>query len=633
MANADGVIAAREDLARQQKRGFALIAGIFVGLLLISLAASWAAIEAVNGTRAYATGEGRYSKAQKIAVLYLHRYADSGAGRDYQAFLAAIAVPRGDRAARLALEAPDADLAAARAGLIAGENHADDIDRMITLFRLFRGWGPFAAAVTDWQAGDAKVAVLIELGERLDQRIRDGSLDADSRARLLDAIDRLDDGLTPLEDTFSTHMGEAARAASRLVILGLSTTMILLWAIGMALAARLLGQQRVLDRQLETSERRFRDYAEVASDWYWETDPQNRIVFLSERFFAVGGATAQATLGQAAGDFVSAHAADPAALRNATVFTERRSFRNLHLRFTRSDGTIGYWSLAGRPRQDPDGNFLGYRGIGADISAAVNDALALRDAKNAAEAGNRAKSEFVANMSHELRTPLNAILGFSEIIKDRLFGPDATERYFDYTGDIHASAKHLLAIIDDILDLSKIEAGRNLLEESVVSVTEITQAARLLLRDRFEKAGLTLLVEVPEPAPQLCVDPRKFKQALLNLLTNALKFTPRGGMVTLAASFDAEGRFGFLVRDTGIGIAADNIDLVLSPFGQVASVLSRDHQGTGLGLPLARSLIELHGGQLSLTSELGVGTAMTLWLPAARVVPSPASADSRTLAG
>ena len=633
MANADGVTAAREDLARRQKRGFALIAGIFIGLLLISLAASWAAIEAVNGTRAYATGEGRYSKAQKIAVLYLHRYAESGAGRDYQAFLAAIAVPRGDRAARLALEAPDADLAAARAGLIAGENHEDDIDRMITLFRLFRGWGPFAAAVTDWQAGDAKVAVLIELGERLDQRIRDGSLDADSRARLLDAIDRLDDGLTPLENTFSTHMGEAARAASRLVILGLSTTMILLWTIGMVLAARLLGQQRALDRQLETSERRFRDYAEVASDWYWETDPQNRIVFLSERFFAVSGAAAQATLGQAAGDFVSAHAADPAALRNATVFTERRSFRNLHLRFTRSDGTIGYWSLAGRPRQDPDGNFLGYRGIGADISAAVNDALALRDAKNAAEAGNRAKSEFVANMSHELRTPLNAILGFSEIIKDRLFGPDATERYFDYTGDIHASAKHLLAIIDDILDLSKIEAGRNLLEESVVSVTEITQAARLLLRDRFEKAGLTLLVEVPEPAPQLCVDPRKFKQALLNLLTNALKFTPRGGTVTLAASFDAEGRFGFLVRDTGIGIAADNIDLVLSPFGQVASVLSRDHQGTGLGLPLARSLIELHGGQLSLTSELGVGTAMTLWLPASRVVPSPASADSRTLAG
>ena len=633
MANADGVTAAREDLARRQKRGFALIAGIFIGLLLISLAASWAAIEAVNGTRAYATGEGRYSKAQKIAVLYLHRYADSGAGRDYQAFLAAIAVPRGDRAARLALEAPDADLAAARAGLIAGENHEDDIDRMITLFRLFRGWGPFAAAVTDWQAGDAKVAVLIELGERLDQRIRDGSLDADSRARLLDAIDRLDDGLTPLENTFSTHMGEAARAASRLVILGLSTTMILLWTIGMVLAARLLGQQRALDRQLETSERRFRDYAEVASDWYWETDPQNRIVFLSERFFAVSGAAAQATLGQAAGDFVSAHAADPAALRNATVFTERRSFRNLHLRFTRSDGTIGYWSLAGRPRQDPDGNFLGYRGIGADISAAVNDALALRDAKNAAEAGNRAKSEFVANMSHELRTPLNAILGFSEIIKDRLFGPDATERYFDYTGDIHASAKHLLAIIDDILDLSKIEAGRNLLEESVVSVTEITQAARLLLRDRFEKAGLTLLVEVPEPAPQLCVDPRKFKQALLNLLTNALKFTPRGGMVTLAASFDAEGRFGLLVRDTGIGIAADNIDLVLSPFGQVASVLSRDHQGTGLGLPLARSLIELHGGQLSLASELGVGTAMTLWLPAARVVPSAAPADSRTLAG
>ena len=622
MAVADlaGLIAARANLARQQKRSFALIAGIFIGLLLISLAASWAAIEVVNGTRAYATGEGRYSKAQKIAVLYLHRYAESGAGSDYQAFLAAIAVPRGDRAARLALAAPDVDLPAARDALIAGANHADDVDRLITLFRLFRGWGPFAAAVADWQAGDAKVATLIELGAQLEQQSRDGTLDAASRARLLDAIDRLDDSLTPLENTFSTHMGEAARGASRLVILGLSATMIMLWAIGMALAARLLGQQQALDRQLDLSEQRFRDFAEVASDWYWETDPQNRIVFLSERFFAVGGATA---LGQDAGEFVSAHAADPVAQRNATVFTERRPFRNLHLRFTQSDGTVGYWSLAGRPRQDPAGHFLGYRGIGADISAAVNDALTLRHAKNAAEAGNRAKSEFVANMSHELRTPLNAILGFSEIIKDRLYGPDATDRYLGYAGDMHDSAKHLLAIIDDILDLSKIEAGRNALEESMVSATEIVDASRVLMGDRFDWAGLTLVIELPDPPPQLYVDPRKLKQALVNLLSNALKFTPRGGTVTLAALFDAEGRFGFLVRDTGIGIAADKIDLVLSPFGQVESVLSRAHQGTGLGLPLARSLIELQGGQLSVVSELGVGTTMTLWLPAARVSGAP----------
>jgi PAS domain S-box-containing protein len=622
MADIDGggLASARADLARRQKRSFGVIAGLFIGLLVVSLVTSWAAITLVNGTRAYATGEGRYSKAQKTAVMSLYRYAHSGADADYQAFLAAMEVPGGDRDARQALEAPTPDLAGARDGFIRGENHADDIESLITLFRLFRHWQPFAAAVADWHEGDARVGELVDLGAELKRRVGDGTLDDAERARLLAVIERLDDHLTALENIFSNDMGEAARDATRLVVLGLGTMMILLWAIGMAYAARLLRRQLALGRRLGASEQRFRDYAEVASDWYWETDAENRIVFLSERFFAVAGATAQAALGQLADDFIAAHAADQAARREVAVFTQRRAFRDLHLRFTRSDGSLGYWSLAGKPQHDPAGNFLGYRGIGADISAAVNDALALRHAKDKAEAASRAKSEFLANMSHELRTPLNAILGFSEIIMDRLFGPEASDRYTGYAGDIHASGQHLLAIIDDILDLAKIEAGRNQLDESVVSVTEIIDAAQRLLADRFERAGLNLQVELPDALPLLQADRRKLKQALLNLLSNALKFTPRGGTVTLAALTDAAERFGIAVRDTGIGIRAGDIETALSPFGQVESVFSRAHHGTGLGLPLARSLIELHGGALSLASEPGIGTVVTLWLPAARVI-------------
>ena len=276
-----GLARARADLARRQKRSFGVIAGLFIGLLIVSLVASWAAITLVNGTRAYATGEGRYSKAQKIAVMYLYRFAHSGADADYQAFLAAVAVPRGDRDARQALDAPVPDLAAARDGLARGQNHADDLDSLTTLFRLFRHWQPFAAAVGDWQEGDTLIEELVGLAAELKQHIDEGTLDEAGRTRLLTAIERLDDRLTALENTFSTQMGEAARDATRLVVLGLGTMMILLWAIGMAYAARLLRRQLALDRRLGVSEQRFRDYAEVASDWYWETDAQHRILFLS----------------------------------------------------------------------------------------------------------------------------------------------------------------------------------------------------------------------------------------------------------------------------------------------------------------------------------------------------------------
>jgi signal transduction histidine kinase len=241
---------------------------------------------------------------------------------------------------------------------------------------------------------------------------------------------------------------------------------------------------------------------------------------------------------------------------------------------------------------------------------------------------NRAKSEFLANMSHELRTPLNAILGFSEVIMRQLFGPGANEQYAKYASDIHASGQHLLAIINDILDLSKIDAGQSKLDESEVSVSELVHAAtHVLLGDHFRQAELELVVDLGDrPELRLYVDARKLKQALVNLLSNALKFTPAGGKVTLAVLSAPEGGLSFVVSDTGIGIAAAHIGTVLSPFGQIESVFSRKHQGAGLGLPLARTLIELQGGRLTLTSEVGVGTVVTLRLPAERVVIQPLEA-------
>lgn len=234
---------------------------------------------------------------------------------------------------------------------------------------------------------------------------------------------------------------------------------------------------------------------------------------------------------------------------------------------------------------------------------------------------NRAKSEFLANMSHELRTPLNAILGFSEVIKNRVLGPDALESYVNYADDIHAAGEHLLAIIDEILDLSRIEAAHNELQESKVSVLEIVHATtHTLLGNRFQEAGLELKVDLGDQELMLRVDERKLKQALVNLLSNALKFTPPGGKVTLAVVPAPDGSLGFVVRDTGIGIAPEDIGTALTPFGQVEAAFTRKHPGVGLGLPLARSLIELQGGRLTLTSEVGIGTVAALWLPADRLI-------------
>jgi PAS domain S-box-containing protein len=619
-------------IARHQVRSFALIVGTFIVLLAIALAASWLAIEVVNSTRAYATGEGRYSKAEKIAVLNLHRYAYSRYEGDYAAFLSAVAVPLGDRMARVELERSTPDLAVVSHGLQQGQNHLEDHGGMIRLFRWFSWWRPFAAAVADWREGDRLVEELLQQGARLDATVTDGSLDRVNRAAMLGEIDRIDEELTTRENAFSAHMGEAARAATMLVVVGLSATTVLLWLIGTSFASRLFRRQLALDRQLGSSEQRFRDYADVASDWYWEMDADFGVNYMSERFFAITGAAVENVIGRNAAEFIRDHSDNDRDQEYLAALGEHRPFRGLRLRYARADGTISYWSISGKPVTDVDGRFVGYRGVGSDVTAAASDAQVLREAKNRAEIANRAKSEFLANMSHELRTPLNAILGFADIIRSRLFGADAIDRYAGYAGHIHDSGAHLLSIIDDILDLSKIEAGHAELTQSEVELDSIVRSTRTLFGDRFEQAGIALRFEMPEFALRLLVDERKLKQALVNLLSNSLKFTPRGGSVTLAAAVTADGGMALSVRDTGIGIAADQIETVLAPFGQVESAFSREHHGTGLGLPLAKSLIELHRGSLTLESEPGTGTTVTLFLPASRVVQQPVRESQMSLA-
>jgi signal transduction histidine kinase len=254
-----------------------------------------------------------------------------------------------------------------------------------------------------------------------------------------------------------------------------------------------------------------------------------------------------------------------------------------------------------------------------DITLRKQAEQALVAARDQADLANRAKSEFLANISHELRTPLNAVLGFSEVICHEMFGPVGVTRYKEFAQDIHDSGMHLLSIINDILDLAKIEAGRLELHDELISVEALFDAVQRIVRERVRNAGLRIAAEIAPDLPPIRADQRALKQILLNLLSNAVKFTPAGGQITLQATVEPDGGVAFRVRDTGIGIAAGDLSKALEPFGQVDSSLARKYEGAGLGLPISRALVELHRGRFALASEPGVGTTVTFSLPPDRI--------------
>ena len=258
---------------------------------------------------------------------------------------------------------------------------------------------------------------------------------------------------------------------------------------------------------------------------------------------------------------------------------------------------------------------------------AANQELA--KSKLAAESANRAKSEFLANMSHELRTPLNAILGFSEIISAESFGAVGDRKYVEYAKDIHDSGQHLLGIISGMLDLAKIEAGKMEMNEEDLQIGALVDACMRFVAVRAEAAGISLDARLAPDLPRLRGDLRQLRQVVLNLLSNAVKFTPVGGIVAVSAEIVADGWLALSVSDTGIGIAATDVPKALAPFGQVDGGLNRKYEGTGLGLPLAKALVELHGGHLELVSATAKGTTVTVRLPPSRLASRAADSERR----
>ncbi|MBU6296876.1 MAG: HAMP domain-containing histidine kinase [Alphaproteobacteria bacterium] len=252
---------------------------------------------------------------------------------------------------------------------------------------------------------------------------------------------------------------------------------------------------------------------------------------------------------------------------------------------------------------------------------------ALRAAAMEQALASRAKSEFLANMSHELRTPLNAIIGFSDLIGNhRNPGIDA-EKISEYAGHINRAGVHLLAIISDILDISKIESGTFVLDIQQHALSELISASAALVEPRIAEKGQTLVLQLPAALPMVNVDGRRVKQVLINLLSNAHKFTPASGRITVRAAVSEGGALAVSVRDSGIGMTPEQIAVALRPFGQVNSSRSRTQEGTGLGLPIAKALIEKHGGKFSVASTENVGTTVTFTFPWSSAVLGDTTAE------
>jgi len=280
-----------------------------------------------------------------------------------------------------------------------------------------------------------------------------------------------------------------------------------------------------------------------------------------------------------------------------------------------------FWaSESGWTVTDPVTGGQYYDGFIIDITDRKRREAQLAEAQAAAEAANRAKSTFLANMSHELRTPLSAIIGFSDVMIQGVLGPVSPPRYGEYVRDIHASARHLLALIQDILDLAKAESGRAGVREEEVDLTDLAEGVLRMLGPRAEQGGVALFRQWPAVAPRVRGEARKLRQILINLLSNAVKFTPAGGEVRVTVGQPDPTGIAIVIADTGVGMTSTEIPRAFESFVQLESGLARAAEGTGLGLPLTRALIEQHGGTIGISSEPGRGTTVTVRLPAARVI-------------
>lgn len=386
------------------------------------------------------------------------------------------------------------------------------------------------------------------------------------------------------------------------------------------LGAGLLAAGRIKsDQALRYAVERFTDVLEVSADWIWETDAEHRFSFVSRRAYDLTGLEPKDLLGKSRTEFLRSSESGSEVAEHMADLIARRPFHGFNYWSETPNGRRCF-SLSGKPLFDGKGRFMGYRGAGRDITDRALIEEQLDEARRQAEAANKAKSEFLSTMSHELRTPLNAVIGFSEVIGDQLFGPVGNAKYLEYAKDIQASGRHLLDMINDILDISRIEAGRLDLADEPVALEEVVEQALQMIEERARQAGVRVETYLQTTLPTFVGDRRAMTQVLLNLLSNAVKFTPRGGRIQVSATALPEGGVSLQVADTGVGIPADELSQLMQPFVQASNQTAASEGGAGLGLYLVKRLVQEQHGAFTLESEEGKGAIATVTLPQDRLL-------------
>ena len=365
---------------------------------------------------------------------------------------------------------------------------------------------------------------------------------------------------------------------------------------------------------------RLEDISRLVAEWVWEVDVTGALTYVSTRVIQDVGIHPGQMIGRKfteVGAFVSGdnHAPEP----NWTS-----PFRDATFEMNDADGNRRRLLVSGVPIYEPETwKFEGACGTARDITelrASHETKVYLEKANQLLREASEAKSAFLANMSHELRTPLNAILGFSQILQTEMYGPLGDPRYAEYAHDIHESGRHLISLVNDVLDLSVVEAGQLELFESAVDLKIMIHGCVDMLKQMAANKNLDLATNIDSPLPQISADPKTVRQVLLNLMSNAIKFTPEGGRITTSAELSADREVILRVSDTGIGIAKDDLQLVLKPFGRRDPEVARNDKGIGLGLAISKSLVEKHDGRMEIFSEVGVGTTIEITFPRERTL-------------
>lgn len=349
------------------------------------------------------------------------------------------------------------------------------------------------------------------------------------------------------------------------------------------------------------------------------TNTDGNIEYVNAKFMETTGYTRAEILGQNPRILKSDHAPRSLYVELWRTITAGETWRG-EIRDRCKDGSLFWASVSVSPILNEDCEIAHFLAIHEDITKHKEAEAAMKLAVEQSEIANRSKTEMLANMSHELRTPLNAIIGFSDTMINQVFGPFTNEKYMEYANDINHSGMHLLELINDILDFSSIEAGKLMLSEDIIDIADVLNSSIRLIAPRLDGNDIEITTNYAENLPAIKVDKRRIKQIALNLLSNSAKFTKKGGHVSVKMALDEAGALQIKFADTGIGMTPKNLAIAMTQFGQVDGSLARKYQGTGLGLPLTKKLVEEHGGEFDIESETGVGTTVTITLPKHRIM-------------